>query len=116
MQLTPPPPSPTSHTLRVVGALPTPSIALRDTPPPSSFPCPGHLVLDEDAERSTFVIVTGALCPAESLAVTLSTAQELATLPDGALRLLLPPILTPRVPTVPESEPASLCDDRLALW
>ncbi|XP_076197352.1 von Willebrand factor A domain-containing protein 5B2 isoform X2 [Aptenodytes patagonicus] len=71
----------------------------------------GHLVLDEDTERSTFVIVTGTLCPAESLAVTLSTAQELATLPDGALRLLLPPILTPHVPTVPESEPASLCDD-----
>ncbi|XP_009280681.1 PREDICTED: von Willebrand factor A domain-containing protein 5B2 [Aptenodytes forsteri] len=75
----------------------------------------GHLVLDEDTERSTFVIVTGTLCPAESLAVTLSTAQELATLPDGALRLLLPPILTPHVPAVPESEPASLCDDRLAL-
>ncbi|XP_074768148.1 von Willebrand factor A domain-containing protein 5B2 [Athene noctua] len=75
----------------------------------------GHLVLDEDVERSTFIIVTGTLCPAESLAVTLSTAQELATLPDGALRLLLPPILTPRIPEVPESEPASLCDDRLAL-
>ncbi|XP_042656950.1 von Willebrand factor A domain-containing protein 5B2 isoform X2 [Tyto alba] len=71
----------------------------------------GHIVLDEDTEHSTFIIVTGALCPAESLAVTLSTAQELATLPDGALRLLLPPILTPRVPDVPESEPASLCDD-----
>ncbi|XP_075617973.1 von Willebrand factor A domain-containing protein 5B2 isoform X1 [Balearica regulorum gibbericeps] len=75
----------------------------------------GHLVLDEDAERSTFIIVTGALCPAESLAITLSTAQELATLPDGALHLLLPPVLMPRVPAVPESEPASLCDDRLAL-
>ncbi|XP_069648659.1 von Willebrand factor A domain-containing protein 5B2 isoform X1 [Haliaeetus albicilla] len=75
----------------------------------------GHLVLDEDAERSTFVIVTGVLCPAESLAVTLSTAQELATLPDGALRLLVPPVLMPCIPTVPESEPASLCDDRLAL-
>uniref|UniRef100_A0A663MVG7 von Willebrand factor A domain containing 5B2 n=1 Tax=Athene cunicularia TaxID=194338 RepID=A0A663MVG7_ATHCN len=74
----------------------------------------GHLVLDEDVERSTFIIVTGTLCPAESLAVTLSTAQELATLPDGALRLLLPPILTPRIPEVPESEPASLCDDRLS--
>ncbi|KAM6326266.1 von Willebrand factor A domain-containing protein 5B2 [Podargus strigoides] len=75
----------------------------------------GHLVLDEDVERSTFIIVTGTLCPAESLAITLSTVQELATLPDGALRLLLPPVLTPRVPAIPESEPASLCDDRLAL-
>ncbi|XP_017665984.1 PREDICTED: von Willebrand factor A domain-containing protein 5B2 [Lepidothrix coronata] len=71
----------------------------------------GHVVLDEDAERSTFIIGTGTLCPLESLAVTLSTAQELPTLPDGALRLLLPPILTPRVPADPESEPASLCDD-----
>ncbi|XP_050164111.1 von Willebrand factor A domain-containing protein 5B2 isoform X2 [Myiozetetes cayanensis] len=71
----------------------------------------GHIVLDEDAERSTFIIVTGTLCPSESLAVTLSTAQELPTLPDGALRLLLPPVLTPRVPSDPESEPASLCDD-----
>ncbi|XP_071422334.1 von Willebrand factor A domain-containing protein 5B2 isoform X2 [Pithys albifrons albifrons] len=75
----------------------------------------GHIVLDEDAERSTFIIVIGTLCPSESLAVTLSTAQELPTLPDGALRLLLPPVLTPRVPTNPESESASLCDDRLAL-
>ncbi|KAF4796086.1 von Willebrand factor A domain containing 5B2 [Turdus rufiventris] len=75
----------------------------------------GHLVLDEDAERSTFIIVTGTLCPSESLAITLNTVQELPTLPDGALRLLLPPILTPHVPADPESEPASLCDDRLAL-
>ncbi|RMC02021.1 hypothetical protein DUI87_21183 [Hirundo rustica rustica] len=75
----------------------------------------GHLVLDEDVERSTFIIVTGTLCPSESLAVTLSTVQELPTLPDGALRLLLPPILAPHVPADPESEPASLCDDRLAL-
>ncbi|XP_032925085.1 von Willebrand factor A domain-containing protein 5B2 isoform X1 [Catharus ustulatus] len=75
----------------------------------------GHLVLDEDAERSTFIIVTGTLCPSESLAITLNTVQELPTLPDGALRLLLPPTLTPHVPADPESEPASLCDDRLAL-
>ncbi|TRZ23045.1 hypothetical protein HGM15179_004084 [Zosterops borbonicus] len=75
----------------------------------------GHLVLDEDVERSTFIIVTGTLCPSESLAVTLNTVQELPTLPDGALRLLLAPILTPHVLADPESEPASLCDDRLAL-
>ncbi|XP_053931050.1 von Willebrand factor A domain-containing protein 5B2 isoform X2 [Cuculus canorus] len=82
--------------------------------PSSGRPCrcaSGHLVLDEDTERSTFIIVTGALCPAESLAITLSTAQEMATLPDGALRFLVPPVLMPCVPAVPESEPASLCDD-----
>ncbi|KAK2530920.1 Vwa5b2 [Columba livia] len=71
----------------------------------------GHLVLDEDTERSTFIIITGTLCPLETLDVTLSTAQELPTLPDGALRLHLPPVLVPRIPAVPESEPASLCDD-----
>lgn len=86
------------------------------SPHPSFFSCPGHLVLDEDVERSTFIIVTGTLNPSESLAVTLNTVQELPTLPDGALRLLLPPILTPHVSADPESEPASLCDDRLALW
>lgn len=105
--------------LRAIGAINTPGFPASHTlltPPPTSFHCPGHIVLDEDAERSTFVIVTGRLCPAESLAVTLSTAQELPTLPEGALHLLLPPVLTPRVPTAPESEPASLCDDRLALW
>uniref|UniRef100_A0A8C9F1U7 von Willebrand factor A domain containing 5B2 n=1 Tax=Pavo cristatus TaxID=9049 RepID=A0A8C9F1U7_PAVCR len=73
----------------------------------------GHLVLDEDTERSTFVIITGALGPAESLAVTLSTARELPTLPGGALHLILPPVLVPRVAAAPEreSEPGSLCDD-----
>ncbi|XP_064577757.1 von Willebrand factor A domain-containing protein 5B2 isoform X3 [Zonotrichia leucophrys gambelii] len=76
----------------------------------------GHLVLDEDVERSTFIIVTGTLCPSESLAVTLNTVQELPTLPDGALRLLLPPILTPHVPADPESEPASLCDDSVDVF
>lgn len=56
--------------------------------------------------------------PAESLAVTLSTARELPTLPGGALHLILPPVLVPRVAAAPEreSEPGSLCDDRLALW
>ncbi|KAM9007499.1 von Willebrand factor A domain-containing protein 5B2 isoform 1-T1 [Ara ararauna] len=90
---------------------------LQCTPNPSQprHCASGHLILDEDVERSTFIIVTGTLCASESLSITLSTAQELATLPDGALRLLLPPILTPRVPADPESEPASLCDDRLAL-
>ncbi|XP_064929773.1 von Willebrand factor A domain-containing protein 5B2 isoform X3 [Columba livia] len=82
---------------------------------PHEEPVEGHLVLDEDTERSTFIIITGTLCPLETLDVTLSTAQELPTLPDGALRLHLPPVLVPRIPAVPESEPASLCDDRLAL-
>lgn len=107
------------HLWEQLGLLTTSSTAPHASPTfphPSSLSCPGHLVLDEDAERSTFIIVTGTLCPSESLAITLNTVQELPTLPDGALRLLLPPTLTPHVPADPESEPASLCDDRLALW
>lgn len=110
----------TSALLSPLGAVRAPNDLLhsptRLTNLSPSLSCPGHLVLDEDAERSTFIIVTGTLCPSESLAITLNTVQELPTLPDGALRLLLPPILTPHVPADPESEPASLCDDRLALW
>ncbi|XP_062438475.1 von Willebrand factor A domain-containing protein 5B2 [Rhea pennata] len=77
----------------------------------------GHLVLDEAAERRTFAIGTGALGPAESLAVTLSTARELATLPGGALRLAFPAVLTPRVPAdaAGAGGPAGLCDRRSAL-
>uniref|UniRef100_A0A8B9QSY0 von Willebrand factor A domain containing 5B2 n=1 Tax=Apteryx owenii TaxID=8824 RepID=A0A8B9QSY0_APTOW len=76
----------------------------------------GHLVLDEAAERRTFAIGTGTLGPAESLAVTVSTARELATLPGGALRLVFPAVLTPRVPTAAATAtagrgPAGLCDD-----
>ncbi|XP_067157794.1 von Willebrand factor A domain-containing protein 5B2 isoform X2 [Apteryx mantelli] len=80
----------------------------------------GHLVLDEAAERRTFAIGTGTLGPAESLAVTVSTARELATLPGGALRLVFPAVLTPRVPAAAATAaagrgPVGLCDDRLAL-
>uniref|UniRef100_A0A8V5FZL9 Uncharacterized protein n=1 Tax=Melopsittacus undulatus TaxID=13146 RepID=A0A8V5FZL9_MELUD len=91
--------------LRVATAINVPPFHTPLTPK-LSFLCPGHLVLDEDVERSTFIIVTGTLWALESLSITLSTAQELATLPDGALRFLLPPVLTPRVPADPESEPS----------
>lgn len=112
-------PVPCCHLWEQLGPLRTPSTTPRASltfPHPSCLSCLGHLVLDEDVERSTFIMVTGTLCPSESLAVTLNTVQELPTLLDGALHLLLPPILTPHVPADPESEPASLCDDRLALW
>uniref|UniRef100_A0A8V5FWC7 Uncharacterized protein n=1 Tax=Melopsittacus undulatus TaxID=13146 RepID=A0A8V5FWC7_MELUD len=88
--------------LRVATAINVPPFHTPLTPK-LSFLCPGHLVLDEDVERSTFIIVTGTLWALESLSITLSTAQELATLPDGALRFLLPPVLTPRVPLAASS-------------
>ncbi|KAJ6653849.1 hypothetical protein lerEdw1_008646 [Lerista edwardsae] len=73
----------------------------------------GHLVLDEDLARSTFVISTGFVGPSETLTVILSSSQELATLPNGALRVLFPSVLTPFVLSIPESESEArgLCDD-----
>ncbi|XP_042314499.1 von Willebrand factor A domain-containing protein 5B2 [Sceloporus undulatus] len=77
----------------------------------------GHLILDEDLARSTFIISTGPIEPLETLRVVLSSSQELATLPNGALRVLFPSVLMPFVLAVPESESEArgLCDDRLAL-
>ncbi|XP_030431724.1 von Willebrand factor A domain-containing protein 5B2 isoform X3 [Gopherus evgoodei] len=80
--------------------------------------CPnGHLILDEDLEHSTFILSTGPIGPSEILTVVFSSSQELSTLPDGALHIMFPSILTPLVVAVPESasEPGGLCDDRLAL-
>uniref|UniRef100_A0A452ID35 Uncharacterized protein n=1 Tax=Gopherus agassizii TaxID=38772 RepID=A0A452ID35_9SAUR len=76
--------------------------------------CPnGHLILDEDLERSTFILSTGPIGPSEILTVVFSSSQELSTLPDGALHIMFPSILTPLVVAVPESasEPGGLCDD-----
>ncbi|KAM9127426.1 von Willebrand factor A domain-containing protein 5B2 [Pangshura tecta] len=76
--------------------------------------CPnGHLILDEDLERSTFILSTGPIGPSEILTVAFSSSQELSTLPDGALRITFPSTLTPLVVAVPEcaSEPGGLCDD-----
>uniref|UniRef100_A0A8C4VSD8 von Willebrand factor A domain containing 5B2 n=1 Tax=Gopherus evgoodei TaxID=1825980 RepID=A0A8C4VSD8_9SAUR len=76
--------------------------------------CPnGHLILDEDLEHSTFILSTGPIGPSEILTVVFSSSQELSTLPDGALHIMFPSILTPLVVAVPESasEPGGLCDD-----
>ncbi|XP_029442075.1 von Willebrand factor A domain-containing protein 5B2-like [Rhinatrema bivittatum] len=58
----------------------------------------GHLILDEDMERSMFVICTGIVAPSAVLSITLSSSQELPTLPSGAVQIKLPSILTPLVP------------------
>ncbi|XP_006260857.4 von Willebrand factor A domain-containing protein 5B2 [Alligator mississippiensis] len=73
----------------------------------------GHLILDEDLDRSTFIISTGPIRPSETLTVVFSSSQELATRPDGALHITFPSILTPLVVSIPEceSEPGGLCDD-----
>uniref|UniRef100_A0A8C3HQ36 von Willebrand factor A domain containing 5B2 n=1 Tax=Chrysemys picta bellii TaxID=8478 RepID=A0A8C3HQ36_CHRPI len=73
----------------------------------------GHLILDEDLERSTFILSTGPIGPSEILTVVFSSSQELSTLPDGALHITFPSVLTPLVVALPESasEPGGLCDD-----
>uniref|UniRef100_A0A8C8RHE8 von Willebrand factor A domain containing 5B2 n=1 Tax=Pelusios castaneus TaxID=367368 RepID=A0A8C8RHE8_9SAUR len=73
----------------------------------------GHLILDEDLERSTFILSTGPIGPSEILTLVFSSSQELSTLPDGALHVTFPSILTPLVVSIPESasEPGGLCDD-----
>ncbi|XP_074860240.1 von Willebrand factor A domain-containing protein 5B2 [Carettochelys insculpta] len=76
--------------------------------------CPGgHLILDEDVARSTFILSTGPIGPSEILTVVFSSTQELSTLPDGSLHITFPSILTPLVVSIPDSasEPGGLCDD-----
>nr|XP_056705969.1 von Willebrand factor A domain-containing protein 5B2 [Euleptes europaea] len=77
----------------------------------------GHLILDEDLARSMFIMSTGPVGPSETVTVVFSSSQELATLPNGALRVAFPSVLTPFVLSLPESESEAggLCDDRLAL-
>nr|XP_033814674.1 von Willebrand factor A domain-containing protein 5B2 isoform X2 [Geotrypetes seraphini] len=77
----------------------------------------GHLILDEDLERSMFVVSTGIVAPSEVLTITLSSCQELPTLPNGAIHITLPSVFMPLVPSSQLAyEPGdSSCDDRLCI-
>jgi len=57
------------------------------------------LLLDEDLERSTFIVSTGLIGPLEIVSVVISTTLELPTLENGAIRLVYPSVLTPIVRT-----------------
>ncbi|XDV27953.1 hypothetical protein PO909_031394 [Leuciscus waleckii] len=59
----------------------------------------GHLLLDEDLERSTFIVSTGQIGPLDIVSVVISTTLELPTLENGAIRLVYPSVLTPIVRT-----------------
>ncbi|XP_037386944.1 von Willebrand factor A domain-containing protein 5B2-like [Pygocentrus nattereri] len=59
--------------------------------------CNGHLLLDEDLERTTFIIGTGLIAPMEMVSVVISTTLELPTLENGAIHLIYPTVLTPIV-------------------
>lgn len=57
----------------------------------------GHLILDEDLERTTFIVGTGVIGPMEMVSILISTTLELPTLENGAIRIAYPSLLTPVV-------------------
>nr|XP_054114797.1 von Willebrand factor A domain-containing protein 5B1 isoform X2 [Callithrix jacchus] len=59
---------------------------------------PGKVTLDEDLERILFVVNLGTIAPMENVTIFISTSSELPTLPNGAVRVLLPAVCAPTVP------------------
>ncbi|KAL2103828.1 hypothetical protein ACEWY4_000696 [Coilia grayii] len=57
----------------------------------------GHIVMEEDLERAVLVVNLGVIPPLETVSVLVSTSSELSTLPSGGIRVLSPPVCTPRV-------------------
>ncbi|XP_037837974.1 von Willebrand factor A domain-containing protein 5B1 [Kryptolebias marmoratus] len=57
----------------------------------------GHLILDEDMARTTFVVGCGVIGPMDIVSVIISTTLELPTLENGAIRIVYPKLLTPVV-------------------
>nr|XP_031539609.1 von Willebrand factor A domain-containing protein 5B1 [Vicugna pacos] len=58
----------------------------------------GKVALDEDLERTLFVVNLGTIAPMENVTIFVSTSSELPTLPSGAVRVLLPAVCAPMVP------------------
>ncbi|XP_062260224.1 von Willebrand factor A domain-containing protein 5B2 isoform X1 [Platichthys flesus] len=57
----------------------------------------GHLILDEDLERTTFIVSTGLISPMDIVSIIISTTLELPTLENGAIHIVYPSLLTPVV-------------------
>lgn len=57
----------------------------------------GHLILDEDLERTTFIVGTGVIGPMDIVSIMISTTLELPTLENGAIHIIYPSLLTPIV-------------------
>ncbi|XP_073326928.1 von Willebrand factor A domain-containing protein 5B1 [Pagrus major] len=57
----------------------------------------GHIVMDEDLEKTVLVVNLGVIPPMETVHVLVSTSSELSTLPSGGIRVSSPPVCTPRV-------------------
>ncbi|XP_077400010.1 von Willebrand factor A domain-containing protein 5B1 [Vanacampus margaritifer] len=62
--------------------------------PPSGT---GHILLDEDLERTVLVVNLGIIPPLETVQILVSTSCELSTLPSGGISVTTPPVCTPRV-------------------
>ncbi|KAK2851847.1 hypothetical protein Q5P01_008123 [Channa striata] len=57
----------------------------------------GHIVMDEDLERTVLVVNLGTIPPMETVHILVSTSSELSTLASGGIRVSSPPVCTPRV-------------------
>lgn len=57
----------------------------------------GHIVMDEDFERTVLVVNLGVIPPMETVHILVSTSSELSTLPNGGIEVSSPPVCTPRV-------------------
>ncbi|XP_049611097.1 von Willebrand factor A domain-containing protein 5B1 isoform X1 [Syngnathus scovelli] len=62
--------------------------------PPSGV---GHILLDEDLERTVLVVNLGSIPPLETVQILVSTSCELSTLPSGGISVTTPPMCTPHV-------------------
>ncbi|MBN3325562.1 VW5B2 protein, partial [Atractosteus spatula] len=73
----------------------------------------GHLVLDEDLERTTFIVGTGVIAPMNVVTVIISTTLELSTLHNGAIHLVFPSVFTPIVTRMAQTknETGGRCDE-----
>ncbi|XP_041129972.1 von Willebrand factor A domain-containing protein 5B1-like [Polyodon spathula] len=67
----------------------------------------GHIVLDEDLERTVLVVNLGMIPPLETVTVLVSTSSELTTLPNGAIKVVFPAVCTPKVQHCGNEEPNS---------
>ncbi|XP_068454382.1 von Willebrand factor A domain-containing protein 5B1 [Clinocottus analis] len=57
----------------------------------------GHIVIDEDLERTVLVVNLGIIPPMETVHILVSTSSELSTLPNGGIMVSSPSVCTPRV-------------------
>ncbi|XP_078420176.1 von Willebrand factor A domain-containing protein 5B1 isoform X2 [Cetorhinus maximus] len=57
----------------------------------------GHLILDEDMDRTTFIVSTGLIGSLETMTIFLSTTVEPQTQQNGTMQVVFSSVLMPRV-------------------